>query len=84
MTFIPPARRMAPEQDNPTRSPHEPASDPRNKTGVVPPEPRLQDDRQAQRDGRAISSAVRNANTPGPTEPSRNTTRDPTTEMWTP
>ncbi len=84
MVYIPPLRRLSPPELNPTRSPLDPASDPTNKTGLPPPPERLLDDTRAQADGRAVTSAMRNANTPRADQPAKKTVRDPSIEHWTP
>ena len=84
MVYLPPIRHTAVASDNPTRSPHDPASDPLNKTGATPPPQKLQEDARAQGDGRAVSSATRNANTPHANQPAKRTVRDWSVEHWTP
>ena len=77
-----PAR--ASDADNPGRSSQHPLSDPEHKLGDTPAPADLARDTRLQRDGTAARSAAINANTPRPSDPEKNTTRDPDLEQSTP
>jgi hypothetical protein len=81
---IPPNQPPTPRPQNPSQAPQDPQSDPENKTGARPGPDELAHEAQLQRDGSAGRSAATNANTPRPTEPEKNTTRDPDLEKSTP